>query len=65
MESGDGASAGREVEGLKLNESGTKSYNFEAAPVLYNCTLYCRTGGNCCRILDFGKKLTALKRNSA
>ena len=33
-------------------------------PVLYNCTLYCRTGGNCCRILDFGKKLTALKRNS-
>ena len=30
MKSGDGASAGREVEGLKLKESGTKSHNFEA-----------------------------------
>ena len=34
MKSGDGASAGRKVEGLKLKESGTKSHNFEAASLI-------------------------------
>ena len=58
-----GEEGGRtEVEG-KWNQEpqfrGCQSYTTALS------SLYCRTGGNCCRILDVGKKLTALKRNSA
>ena len=73
MKSGDGASAGREVEGLKLKESGTKSHNFEAASLiqlhsllqnwrelLQNLTLWKETHGikkKQCLILKFLNKI--------